>query len=75
MMQATVTKLSEEQAEKVAQMVKMLLLNPEMLSNAADDPHAALKAAGLNDAEITTLVDYLEDMSQHLRMEMLPWLS
>jgi hypothetical protein len=72
-MQATTVRLSEDQAEKVSQMVKMLLLNPDMLTTATADPQAVMKSAGLSDDDIVGVIDYLEDMAQHLRMEAFPW--
>ena len=74
-MQATLTQLSEQQAEKVSQMVKMLLMHPEMVANATLDPQAAMKAAGLSDDDIADVADYMDDMAQTLRMEQFPWSS
>jgi hypothetical protein len=72
-MEATLVQLSEDQAEKMASMIKMLLLHPEQVANAVNDPRAAMSAAGLNEDDMLQIGDYLDAMAHTLRMEQAPW--
>jgi hypothetical protein len=74
-METTLTQLSEAQAEKIALMVKTLLLHPEQVASAAGNPQAVMQAAGLSEEDILDVADYMDTLANTLRMELVPWWS
>ena len=75
MMEATRTGISEDQAEKLAEFVKTLLLNPDQMLDAVDHPVSALEAAGLHQEDISQIKEYLRNIAVNLEAEEFPWIS
>ena len=74
-MELTQVRLTEREAEKLAGMVKHLLLNPELLVDALDDPLSAMQEAGLDETEIQRIADHLDNVAAQLGDAAFPWIS
>ena len=72
-METTLTRMSEDQAETIARIVKLLLLNPEQVPAFLDNPAAF---PGMEQADVRAqLKDYLSRVAKRLADEQVPWLT
>jgi hypothetical protein len=72
-METTLTRMSEDQAETIARIVKSLLLNPEQVPAFVNDPAGF---PGLEQADVRAqLKDFLSRVAKSLDDEAFPWIT